>query len=48
MEATVSKADYDAQKRENERLKSENELLRRALFGPRTERRSAIDIPEQM
>lgn len=48
MEATVSKAEYDAKKREIERLENENAMLRRALFGPRTERRSAIDIPEQM
>lgn len=48
MGATVSKAEYDAKERENERLKNENALLRRALFGPRSERRSALEVPEQI
>lgn len=48
MEATVSQAKYEVLQHENTRLKSENDMLRRALFGPSSEKRTAADIPEQI
>lgn len=54
MEITVSKAEFDAistladeRKREVDRLTDENAMLRKALFGRSTERRTPLGLSNQ-